>query len=351
MFECIALLSKTMIEFPPHSPLLGLPGAVAEGPTAWHYGNPLGEQRNFSTGALVDRSDRRVIKLTGSDARTYANTLLSQKLDDAPTGFCAQALNLDAQGRIVHILDVLVDQESVLLDVEPAGFDSLFDYLKKMVFWFEVTVSVEKLGLLSVIGCETSIPYLSRKLGGRKDYFVPWDELFDAANQLIAQGAKPTGAMAYTARRVQALAPEPSLDLDAKAIAHEIPHLINRDEVAAVHLDKGCYRGQETVARVENLGRAPRLLVMLQLDGSAPELPTPGTPITSGTRTVGRLGTVVHDADYGPIALGLIKRSALTAKQLTAGDAALLVDVIPTESQLKAGRLAIDRLKGHGDPS
>ncbi len=337
-----------MTDLPFSSPLLGLPGAVAAGTTPWHYGDPLGEQRNFSSGALVDRSDRRVIKVAGPDARTYTNSLLSQKLDDAPPGFSAQALNLDPQGRILHLMDVLVTEDAVWLDVEAAGFESLFDYLQKMVFWSQVTVTAEDIGILSVIGRKTTLPYLSRELAGRTDYFVPYSELFDAATQLISQNAVPTGALAYTARRVQALAPEPSLDLDAKSIAHEIPQLINREQVAAVHLDKGCYRGQETVARVENLGRAPRLLVMLQLDGSVPELPTPGTPITSGNRTVGRLGTVVQDADYGPIALGLIKRSALASKDLVANDTALLVDVIPTESQLKAGRLAIDRLKGQG---
>lgn len=346
-----------MTELQLNSPLLGLPGAATQsttnppGTTAAHYGNPLKEQRNFATGALVDRSDRKVIKVAGPDARTYVNTLFSQKLDDAPPGFTAQALNLDAHGHILHLMDVLVTTDAVYLDVEPAGFDTLMDYLQKMVFWSDVTISEEPVGILSVIGRPTSLDYLSRNLHHRVDYFIPRAELLPAALHLIDQGAVPTGSMAYTAERVKALAPEVSLDLDAKTIPHEVPGLINRDELRAVHLEKGCYRGQETVARVENLGRPPRLLVMLQVDGSAPELPTPGTPIVSGRRTVGRLGTIVHDHDYGPIALGLLKRSALTAKDLVAGEAAVLVDVIPQEGQTRAGRSALDRLKSQGDPS
>ena len=162
------------------------------------------------------------------------------------------------------------------------------------------------------------------------------------------------GLMAYTAERVRAGLPERSLDLDDKSIPHEVPALINRGErIAAVHLDKGCYRGQETVARVENLGRAPRLLTLVHLDGSAPTLPTPGTPIAMGPaagkqRTVGRIGTVIHDHEFGPIALALLKRTALTSQTLTAGESAILVDpdFIPTEEQSHAGRAAINRLRG-----
>ena len=75
----------------------------------------------------------------------------------------------------------------------------------------------------------------------------------------------------------------------------------------AVHLDKGCYRGQETVARVHNLGKPPRMLVLLHLDGSA-DRPVAGDPVLAGGRTVGRLGTVVDHVDEGPIALALLKR-------------------------------------------
>ncbi len=147
--------------------------------------------------------------------------------------------------------------------------------------------------------------------------------------------------------RVKALEPE-GPDLDAKTIPHEIPHWIGRDEhLGAVHLTKGCYRGQETVARVDNLGRSPRVMVLLHLDGSAPVAPAVGAEITSGTRTVGRLGTVIHDCDLGPIALALVKRSALDS-DLTVGDVAVTVDPdsLPVDDGEQRGRAAVNKLRG-----
>ena len=167
------------------------------------------------------------------------------------------------------------------------------------------------------------------------------------AKRLHEHGVAYAGMMAFTAARVRNVEPELGVDLDEKSIPHEAPRLINRGEhVGAVHLNKGCYRGQETVARVENLGRSPRLLVMLQLDGSAPHDPQPGETITSNGRKVGRLGTVVQDADYGPVALGLVKRSALTAPLDIEGVAASVdPDSLPTDEGEKLGRLAVDKLR------
>ena len=161
--------------------------------------------------------------------------------------------------------------------------------------------------------------------------------------------------MAYTAARVRAVEPELAVDLDERSIPHEVPSFIGRgDLLGAVHLNKGCYRGQETVARVENLGRSPRLLVMLQLDGSSPELPSPGADVLLGGRTVGRLGTVVHDADYGPIALALVKRSALADPGVVldvAGTAATVdPDSLPVDEGEHAGRRAVEKLRGSTPP-
>lgn len=353
-------------DFAYHSPLLelvpdaapavsdnGLPPFMG---VAWHYGNPLTEQRNFATGALVDRSHRTVLHVTGTDAPTFLHNLLSQKLDDVPDGFSASALNLDGQGRILHQADMTKTGAEFYIDLPAADAATLLDYFQKMVFWSKVEFDQPDVGMLSVIGTDVTAPpatIVARQLPfgpyQRQDFVIPRAQLIDAATDLINQGAAPTGLMAYTAERVRAGIPEKDLDLDEKSIPHEVPGLINRGErIAAVHLEKGCYRGQETVARVENLGRAPRLLVMLHLDGSTPILPTPGTPITNKGRTVGRVGTVVHDHEYGPIALALVKRTALSSQSLLAGESAVLVDQdsIPAEEQSQAGRAAINRLKG-----
>jgi folate-binding Fe-S cluster repair protein YgfZ len=113
-----------------------------------------------------------------------------------------------------------------------------------------------------------------------------------------------------------------------------------------VHLHKGCYRGQETVARVHNLGRPPRRLVMLNLDGSVGTLPEPGEPVTSGAgRAVGRLGTIAQHHELGPIALALIKRSVEAGTPLLVGgiDAVVDIDDRLDEGQQQTPLSAIDR--------
>lgn len=346
------------------SPLLAKHGAAeaqddaamagTEG-VAWHYGSPLVEQRIFETGTgLVDRSNRKVIRVDGPDAPAFLNNILSQKVDTAADGFTARALDLDAQGRIQHSLMVSVVDGVFYLDTSAAEFDTLITYLQKMIFWSEVTVAEADIAIITLIGAQITLPdaVFHRVVdwaGPRRiDLAFPREELVASVDKLLEAGAELTGLMAYWAERVKALEPELGPDLDAKSIPHEIPHWIGRGEnLGAVHLTKGCYRGQETVARVDNLGRSPRVLVLLHLDGSAPLDPVTGAEIKSGTRTVGRLGTVVHDRDYGPIALGLIKRSALSG-ELSVNDVSVNVDPdsIPADEGEQRGRAAINKLRG-----
>ena len=98
-----------------------------------------------------------------------------------------------------------------------------------------------------------------------------------------------------------------------------------------MHLDKGCYRGQETVARVHNLGKPPRMLVLVHLDGSA-DRPATGDPVLAGGRAVGRLGTVVDHVDLGPISLALLKRGLPADTALTTGGEAEVPAVIDADS-------------------
>lgn len=348
------------------SPLLSRPGAAEfQGATLvdvssvpWHYGNPLVEQRAVeSSSAIVDRSHRRVIAVSGPDAAGFLNNLLSQKLDNVPAGLSAGALDLDVQGRVLHQMDLTFTGDTFYLDVPGAQFESLLTFLTRMIFWSQVTVEEADIALVTVLGAPLQAPngaIFQRTVEWpgcpRQDFGVPRTELEAAVAELEAQGGTLAGLMAYTAERVKAREPELAADLDEKAIAHEVPHWIRRspEHPAFVHLDKGCYRGQETVARVENLGRSPRLLVLLYLDGSAPEAPESGADITLGGRRVGRLGTVVEDCDFGPIALGLVKRSALGQGDLSIGPVAASVEPesIPVDEGPKAGRAAQDRLRG-----
>lgn len=382
-------------EEPPHPDVTGV---------AWHYGEPLSEQRAItSTGAIVDRSHRRVIRVTGPEAAAFLHNLLSQKLDDVQAGWSGSALDLDTQGRILHTMDIAVTTDTsadanasagdgagsgtgdgagaaaapeglaFYLDCEAGKFDSLRDFLQKMIFWSQVTIEEADLAIITVLGGPTDMQLPSQTVysrtvstatpadassaqpttglweASRTDIAVPREQLEAAVEELESTGLQLVGLMAYTAERVKALEAE-SVDLDEKSIPHEIPHWIGRGErVGAVHLEKGCYRGQETVARVENLGRSPRVLVLLHLDGSAPTMPSPGADIQVKGRRVGKLGTVIDDCDYGPIALGIIKRSALDAGQVNIGDVAASIDAdsIPVEEGEKAGRAAINKLRGH----
>src|SRR6185369_1886138 len=124
----------------------------------------------------------------------------------------------------------------------------------------------------------------------------------------------PAGTVAYEALRVAAVLPRAGLDTDDRTIPHEVGWI-----AAAVHLSKGCYRGQETVARVANMGKAPRRLVLLHLDAGDERLPVPGEPITLEDRAVGRVDTVVQHHELGPVALALVKRSVPLDAELTAG--------------------------------
>lgn len=382
-------------EDPPHPDVTGV---------AWHYGEPLSEQRAIeSTGAIVDRSHRRVLKVSGPEAAAFLHNLLSQKLDDVSAGWSGSALDLDTQGRILHTMDIAVTTETqaqaatgadsaetadtdgsagsaglvFYLDCEASQFDSLRDFLQKMIFWSQVTIAEADLAIITVLGGPENIELPSQTLysrtvstknsgyaglgsttstqpttglweTNRTDLAVPREQLEAAVEKLESAGLQLIGLMAYTAERVKALEPE-AIDLDEKSIPHEIPHWIGRGErIGAVHLEKGCYRGQETVARVENLGRSPRLVVLLHLDGSAPTMPSPGAEIQAKGRRVGTLGTVIDDCDYGPIALGIVKRSALDAGQVNIGDVAASIDAesIPVEEGEKAGRAAINKLRG-----
>ena len=361
------------------SPLMQLPGAAAvqddtlidsQG-VAWHYGDPLVEQRaiHLNTPVLVDRSQRRVISVIGPDAPEFLNNLLSQKLDNVEPGYSAAALDLDIQGRILHYADVVRTDEGFYLDTTDAEFESFLKFLTMMVFWSKVEVAEADLAIITLLGQVPTLPdsvaasaAFVREVPNwtqtpRTDIAVPREQLKDVAKELINAGFKPAGLMAYTAERVRNLEPEKAADLDDKSIAHEIAHWIGRGEIpGAVHLEKGCYRGQETIARVENLGRSPRLLTLLHLDGSVPELPATGADITSGGRRVGRVGSIIDDFELGPIALGLIKRSALPtpekagspAAELLIGDCAVTVDEesLPTDEGVKLGRSAIDKLRG-----
>jgi hypothetical protein len=153
------------------------------------------------------------------------------------------------------------------------------------------------------------------------DVLVRRADVDATAGALLAAGAAPAGTAAYEALRVEARRPRFGVDSDHRTIPNELEWLST-----AVHLEKGCYRGQETVARVHNLGRPPRRLVLLHLDGVSEDLPAPGEPVLAGTRTVGRVGTVVRHHELGVVALALVKQSVAPGTALAVGGSTAVVD-------------------------
>jgi tRNA-modifying protein YgfZ len=338
----------------------------------WHYGDPLGEQRAAADGAVVvDRSHRAVIALTGGDRNTWLHSISTQHVSDLSNGVVTQNLSLDGQGRVEdHWVQTELDGVTYL-DTEPSRAEPLTAYLRKMVFWSDVVVEPADLAVLSLLGPRLvdppvlealgvdSLPadgtavalpdggFLRRMpgLGIELDLVVPSNQVATWRDRLVAAGVRNAGVWAYEAHRVTSLRPRLGVDTDERTIPHEVGWI-----ATAVHLDKGCYRGQETVARVHNLGKPPRMLVLLHLDGSA-DRPATGDPVLAGGRTVGRLGTVVDHVDEGPIALALLKRGLPADTELTTGGESQVAAVIDADSMpppdvTGAGRLAVEQLRG-----
>ncbi|MBB3677944.1 CAF17-like 4Fe-4S cluster assembly/insertion protein YgfZ [Modestobacter versicolor] len=337
------------------SPLLDRPGAVAledGGAVAAHYGEPLPEQRRLAEGAgLVDRSDRDVLVVPGADRLSWLHSLTSQHLERLGDASGSEALVLSPQGHVEHHVVLTELAGTTWGDVEPGTGAALVEFLQRMRFMLRVDPALVTAdwALLSLVGPRADAvlaaagwpvpagPYAVAPLTGggwvRRmpaigdgtadvvDLLVPRAELAARADELLAAGAVLAGLDAYEALRVEARRPRAGVDSDHRTIPNELEWLRT-----AVHLEKGCYRGQETVARVHNLGRPPRRLVLLHLDGMSESVPAPGTPVVSGTREVGRVGTAVRHHEYGFVALALVKQSVTPETPLKVGEATAAID-------------------------
>ncbi|WP_026356656.1 folate-binding protein YgfZ [Mycobacterium sp. 141] len=348
------------------------PDGSPDAGAVWHYGDPLGEQRAAAQeSVVVDRSHRAVLTLTGKDRQTWLHSISTQHVSALPDGTVTENLSLDLQGRVE---DHWIQTElggTTYLDTESWRAEPLLSYLRKMVFWADVQIEPADLAVLSLLGPALAGTAVLNALGLAAlpaelsaaplpdggfvrrlpsgtielDLVVPRDQADAWSQRLRTAGVRPAGIWAYEALRVAARRPRLGVDTDERTIPHEVGWI-----GSAVHLDKGCYRGQETVARVHNLGRPPRMLVLLQLDGSS-ERPATGDPVTAGGRTVGRLGTVVDHVDDGPIALALLKRGIPVDTQLVTGGEVAVAAVIDPDSMpaadttAGAGRTAVDRLR------
>ncbi len=321
------------------SKLLAWPGAVEaswpdEGVAA-HYGDPMREQRVAEeSAALVDRSNRGVLRITGQDRLSWLHSLTTQHLDGLAAGEGAQALILSPTGHVEHHLTLTDDGTAVWVHVEPGTAGALVEFLGSMRFMLRVEVAdvSQDYAVLTVLGpagadLAQGLDAVSARVKpgpfGTIDLIVARDLLPEVAGDLIRRGAAAAGMWAFEALRIAARVPRLGLDTDHRTIPHEVGWI-----ETAVHLNKGCYRGQETVARVYNLGHPPRRLVFLHLDGSADRLPSHGDPVELDGAAVGFTGSAARHYELGPIGLALVKRTVPVDATLLAGGVAAAQEVI-----------------------
>ena len=329
----------------------------ADAGVAAHYGDPMREQRVLATAVgLVDRSNRDVIAVPGEERASWLHTLTTQHLSDLSGG--SELLVLSPHGHVEQHAFVTEDGTTAWLDTEPGAGAGLLKYLEMMRFFTKVEPrdATAELAVLSLVGpgaadlfpdlasprvgavpgpkfaAGTVPPHatseyavrefeggLARRVPLGVDLLVPRSSKTAVIEKL---GVPLAGLWAYEAIRVERRIPRLGWETDHRTIPAEADLV-----AAAVHLDKGCYRGQETVARVHHLGRPPRRLVLLHLDGIASDQPpAQGTPVLSGERQVGFVGTAVRHHELGLIALAVVKQNVADGSELRVGDSVAAID-------------------------
>jgi folate-binding protein YgfZ len=293
----------------------------------WHYGQPFAEQRALLAGrGRVDLSNRGVLSVTGPDRLSWLHSLTSQHLESLPVGATTSAFVLDPHGHIEYALAGFDDGETFWAHTAAETLPALVEWLDRMRFMLRVEVTDRTPDLALVFGVDEppDVPVVRRgrdTLGGW-EALVPRTDLQDVLADVRA------GTWAYEALRIAAGVPRIGVDTDGRTIPNEIAVPEGDRLGVATHLQKGCYRGQETVAKVQNLGRPPRRLVRLQLDGSAEALPAIGAPIVLDGREVGFVGASARHCEEGPIGLGLVRRAVPVDAELRVDGIAAAQDVL-----------------------
>jgi folate-binding protein YgfZ len=292
---------------------------VEEGPdkgAIWHFGEPTKEQRALETGdAWADLSHHEIIAISGEDRLTWLHALTTQYLENLDPELWREALILDPQGHIEYQFYLVDDGAITWLTIDPGRAGKLIEYLQKMQFMLRVNIRdvSNEYALLRA-------PGVTDDLGG--PYVITARSELSPTKEKFSSIALQVGTWALDAQRVAAGRTRIGFETDYKSIPNELG-LLN----TAVHMNKGCYRGQETVAKIANLGNPPRRLVLLHLDGSVVTIPPTGADVEKDGIKVGFLGTVARHYELGTIALAIVKRN-------TPIEATLTVDGIPAMQEV-----------------
>lgn len=308
-------------------------GAVVAAGTVAHFGDPMREQRALASGAaIVPLADRGVIEVSGEDRRSWLDSITSQAVSALAAGESTELLVLDPQGRIEHVAGVFDDGVSTFLITDAADTEALAGWLGRMIFRARVTVTVREellaLGFVAGGAAEAAVvasaiapagiplvwadPWVAVQTGGHQYAEAREHPGADLAWRIALvesvsglDDVQAAGVLAAEALRIAAWRPRWQGEVDERSLPHESDWLRS-----AVHLSKGCYRGQETVAKVHNLGHPPRRLAALHLDGSVDVLPERGDPVFAGDAEVGRITSAARHFELGPVALAILSRRA-----------------------------------------
>jgi folate-binding protein YgfZ len=318
--------------------------------------SPFTDQRALLAGeAVVDLSDRDVLSITGPDRLSWLDSLTSQSIATLAPGESAETLLLDPSGRVEYAIRVVDDGETAWLLLDPGTGAGLLAFLDRMRFMLRVEVADRSAEFATVGSLGAPVPdavvtwtdpWRTGAAGGHTYANEPqhpaagWTYTESLVPRAAGRPRPLAGAAALEALRIAAWRPRAATEIDATTIPHELDWLRS-----AVHLTKGCYRGQETVAKVHNLGHPPRRLVMLHLDGSDNVLPEAGAVVMSGDAEVGRVTASALHHELGPIALAVVKRSTDPAAVLTVqGVAAAQQVIVPPDAGAEAGVPRLPRL-------
>lgn len=304
------------------------------------------EHRVLTEGCgLLDRSERGKLALTGAGAAEFLNGQVTNELADLAPGEGRYAAFLTHKGKMLGDLRILAVGEplELLLDTERVALQELFDMIRRFKVGYAVELHKRTLerGLLSLIGPESvgvagadDLPTEEHAnapvdvegvaaLAIRTDVGV--DLLCDSADTerlrdaLLARGAQAISEAAAECLRIERGRPRYGVDIDESTIPQEAG--LNE---RAVSFTKGCYVGQETVARLHYRGKPNRHLRGLRL--SAPV--DPGAELRLGERVVGKLGSVAVSPGLGPIALALVRREAEPGTSVLVGDGGVGAEVV-----------------------
>lgn len=344
-------------------PFAAVPGAVLDDDGPLHFGSPHREQRELAAGrALAVLGDRAVLTITGPDRLTWLDSITSQAVAALAPGESTELLVLDPQGHVEHAASLVDDGVTAWLIVDAPRAAALHTWLTRMRFRLRVDPQDARATHRVVGGTAAAIAALTAGVtwadpwprvasggwgyapadphpGGERDWteaIIDVEEYAALADSAVEGQQSMAGRLAADALRVAAWRPRAAAEADGRTLPHEVDWLRT-----AVHLEKGCYRGQETVAKVHNLGHPPRRLIALQLDGSDALLPDPGAEVLLAGEPVGAITSVARHFEEGPIALALVKRTlspdaALTVRTADGDIAASAEMIVPPD----AGRTA-----------